>query len=133
MAGDLAQKKCVACEGTESPFVREEAEVLLKELNGSPDAEGSGSRHSQSESSGVNDWKLSEDTKWISKEFTFKDFAEGLKFVDAVGAIAEEEGHHPDIQLSWGKVVIELTTHAIKGLSENDFILAAKIDKLPNK
>ena len=112
MAQDLAQKKCVACEGGTAPLNRTEAEVLIKQVNG---------------------WTLSGDARWVSKEFTFKDFAEGLKFVDAVGAIAEEEGHHPDIQLSWGKVVIELTTHAIKGLSENDFILAAKIDKLPNK
>jgi 4a-hydroxytetrahydrobiopterin dehydratase len=104
---DLAQKKCVACEGTEAPMSREEAGVLLKQLNG---------------------WILSGDARWISKEFKFKNFKEALEFTDKVGAIAEEEGHHPDIQLSWGKVVVELTTHAIKGLSENDFILAAKID-----
>ena len=106
---DLAQKKCVACEGMVDPFVREEAVVLLKQ---------------------VKDWQLSEDAKAISKEFTFKDFAEALSFTNKVGAIAEEEGHHPDIELAWGKVKVHLTTHAIKGLSENDFILAAKIDAL---
>ena len=104
---DLTQKKCVACEGNQAPYVRDEAEVLLKQING---------------------WTLSGDARWVSKEFKFKDFAEALAFTDKVGAIAESEGHHPDLQLSWGKVVVELTTHAIKGLSENDFILAAKID-----
>ena len=106
---ELAQKKCVACEGTTAPFNREEAEVLMKQLNA---------------------WTLSGDARWLSKEFKFKNFAEALAFVDKIGALAEAEGHHPDIQLSWGKVVIELTTHAIKGLSENDLILAAKIDRL---
>jgi len=106
---ELAQKKCVACEGTEKPFTREEAEVLMKQLSG---------------------WTLSGDARWISKDLKFKDFKEALAFVDKVGAVAESEGHHPDIQLSWGKAAIELTTHAIKGLSENDFILAAKIDRI---
>lgn len=105
----LAQKKCVACEGTETPFNKEEAQALLPQLNA---------------------WTLSGDARWISKEFAFKDFAQALAFVDKVGALAEGEGHHPDIQLSWGKAIVELTTHAIKGLSENDFILAAKIDRL---
>jgi len=107
---DLAQKKCVACEGFETPFVREEAVVLLKQ---------------------VKNWKLADDAKSISKEFTFKNFADALSFANKVGAIAEDEGHHPDLAVSWGKVGVFLTTHAIKGLSENDFILAAKIDELP--
>lgn len=106
---ELAQKKCVACEGGMAPFNRDEATVLMKQLNG---------------------WTLSGDARWISKEFKFKDFAEALAFTDKIGAIAESEGHHPDIQLSWGKVIVELTTHAIKGLSQNDFIIAAKIDEL---
>lgn len=106
---ELAQKKCVACEGNVAPFNREEAQVLMKQLSG---------------------WTLSGDDRWISKEFKFKDFAEALAFVNKVGRVAEEEGHHPDVQVSWGKVVTELTTHAIDGLSENDFILAAKIDLL---
>jgi 4a-hydroxytetrahydrobiopterin dehydratase len=109
MATDLAQKKCVACEGGVDPLNRVEAEVLMKQLK---------------------QWTLSGDAKWLSKDFKFSDFKEALAFVDKVGAIAESEGHHPDIQLSWGKATVELTTHAINGLSENDFILAAKIDEI---
>ena len=104
---ELAQKKCVACEGGAQPLSREEAEVLLNQVNG---------------------WSLSGDVRWISKEFKFKNFKEALTFANVVGDIAEAEGHHPDLLVSWGKVTIELTTHAIHGLSENDFILAAKVD-----
>jgi len=106
---ELAQKKCVACEGTETPLNRTEAEILLKQLSG---------------------WTLSGDARWISKEFKFPDFKGAMSLADKIGAVAESEGHHPDLQISWGKLVVELTTHAIKGLSENDFILAAKIDEL---
>lgn len=88
---------------------RAEAETLVKQLPG---------------------WTLSGDRQWISKEFSFKDFAEALAFANKIGDIAEREGHHPDLQVRWGKVVVELTTHAICGLSENDFILAAKVDKI---
>ena len=105
----LTGKVCVACEGGVPPLSREEAEKLMEELNG---------------------WTLSDDSKRISKEFTFKNFAEALAFTNKVGELAEKEGHHPDIMLSWGKVGIALTTHAIKGLSENDYILAAKVDEL---
>lgn len=105
---ELAQKKCVACESGMPPLTRDEAALLLKQIPS---------------------WTLSGDSRWISKEFKFKDFKEALAFTDKVGAIAESEGHHPDIQLSWGKVVVELTTHNIKGLSENDFIVAAKLDQ----
>ena len=106
---DLAQKKCVACESTRAPLVRDEAQILLKQLNA---------------------WTLSGDARWISKEFKFKDFAEAFAFSKKIADIAEEEGHHPDLQISWGKTTVELTTHNIKGLSENDFIIAAKIDKI---
>jgi len=75
-------------------------------------------------------WTLSADVKKLSKSYRFKDFAEALAFTNKVGEIAETEGHHPDIVLSWGKVDITLTTHAIGGLSVNDFILAAKVEKL---
>lgn len=75
------------------------------------------------------DWNLVED-KYIEKTYKFKDFKDALDFVNKVGKLAEEEGHHPDIYLSWGKVVLKLWTHKIKGLHENDFILAAKIDEL---
>lgn len=73
-------------------------------------------------------WALSPDAKMISKKYTFKDFAEALSFANIVGAIAEEENHHPDIEIGWGKVLIKLATHSIGGLSENDFIVASKID-----
>jgi 4a-hydroxytetrahydrobiopterin dehydratase len=106
---ELAEKKCVACESGMPPMVRDAAQTLLKQLQG---------------------WTLSGDSRWISKDFKFKDFAEAMKFANAVADIAESEGHHPDLQISWGKAVVELTTHNIKGLSENDFIVAAKIDKL---
>lgn len=68
---------------------------------------------------------------YLEKSFTFPDFAEALSFVNRIGALAETEGHHPDLHLAWGKVRIEIWTHAIGGLSESDFILAAKIDALP--
>jgi len=106
---ELVQKQCVACEGFETPLVREEAVILLRQLR---------------------EWQLSDDAKSISKEFTFKNFAEALAFANKVGAIAEDEGHHPDLAVSWGTVGVFLTTHAINGLSENDFIVAAKIDQL---
>ena len=80
----------------------------------------------------VPEWKLREDAKEIERDFKFKDFVDALAFVNRVGALAEEEGHHPDIELSWGKVGIRLSTHEVRGLSENDFILAAKIDMLGN-
>ena len=75
-------------------------------------------------------WELNAEAKAISKNFKFKDFAQALSFVNKIGEIAESEEHHPDIELGWGRVKISLTTHAIKGLSENDFIMAAKIDEL---
>ena len=107
---DLAQKRCVPCEGGMAPLTKEEAGTLLKQLTG---------------------WTLSGDAQWLSKEYKFKDFKGALGFANKVGDIAEAEGHHPDLQISWGKAVVELTTHAIGGLSENDFILAAKIDQIP--
>lgn len=67
--------------------------------------------------------------KRLRKAYTFPDFASALAFVNKVGAIAEAENHHPDVMLSWGRVVIELWTHSVKGLSENDFICAAKFDQ----
>lgn len=74
-------------------------------------------------------WKVEENKK-IEKEFKFKDFKEAMIFVNKVAEIAEEQGHHPDIEIEYNKVEIELTTHAINGLSVNDFILASKIDEI---
>lgn len=109
MALHLSEKRCVACEGGTPPMLQAEAQKLMAELHG--------------------DWQLGE--KEIERKFKFKDFKEAIAFVNRVAEIAEEEGHHPDIEIHYAKVIIKLTTHAVKGLSENDFILAAKIDKLP--
>ena len=77
-------------------------------------------------------WQVIDDVK-LEKSFKFKNFKGALEFVNFVGEIAEQEGHHPDIQLGWGRVTISLTTHKIKGLSKNDFILASKIDQIPKE
>lgn len=106
---ELTQKKCVPCEVGGQALTREEAEVLLLQ---------------------VPEWELDDIAKEIEREFTFKDFKEAMAFADKVGNLAEEEGHHPELSIAWGKVKIELSTHAVKGLSENDFIMAAKINKI---
>ncbi len=108
---DLTQKKCVPCEGGVPPMKPEEALKMQEQ---------------------VNDWKLltTSGIHNLEKRFKFKDFAAAMEFVNKVAALAEEEGHHPDITINWNKVTLQLSTHAIKGLSENDFIMAAKIDKL---
>ena len=108
---DFARKRCVPCEGTVEPLSRELAELNLESTPG---------------------WHLREDTKLLSREFTFPDFMAAMAFVDQVADIAEEEDHHPDIALSWGKVGISMFTHSVGGLSENDFILAVKINGLQN-
>jgi 4a-hydroxytetrahydrobiopterin dehydratase len=104
---DLFSKKCVPCEAGVQPLSREDAERYLPEVPG---------------------WALAESAQSIQREFKFKDFKEAMRFVNAAADIAESEGHHPDIFISWNKVRLGLSTHAIKGLSENDFILAAKIN-----
>lgn len=109
MTTPLTEQHCVPCEGGIPPLTRELAEPQLKDIPG---------------------WTLSDDAKSISREFTFKDFPEALAFINKVGALAESEGHHPDIHWWWNKVKLELSTHAINGLSSNDFILSAKINQL---
>lgn len=106
----LKHKKCVPCEGGIKPLTPDEYGAYLRnELSG---------------------W-IDIDKKMIEKDFKFKDFKEALDFVNKVGDLAESEGHHPDIHLhNWNKVMITLSTHAIGGLSENDFILASKIEDL---
>lgn len=106
---NLSSQHCIPCEGGTLPIFRMQAEELLKQVQG---------------------WNLANDVKSISKERTFKNFAEALAFANKIGAIAEAKGHHPDLTVTWGKVGIQLSTHAIGGLSENDFILAAKIDNI---
>jgi len=106
---DLASKKCIPCSVGAPTLMEDEIMELMKSLK-----EG---------------WEVI-DNKKLKKIFKFRNFKEALDFTNKIGAIAEEEGHHPDIHLSWGRVVIELWTHKIGGLHENDFILAAKIDKI---
>jgi 4a-hydroxytetrahydrobiopterin dehydratase len=105
---DLASKTCVPCRGGVPPLKGKELEDFLKQVSG---------------------WKAVNEHH-ITKAFTFPDFVKALAFVNKVGAVAEEQGHHPDILLSWGKAEITTWTHKIDGLTESDFILAAKIDRL---
>lgn len=108
MVTDLRTKKCIACSGTEAPLIKEAVEEYLVSVTG---------------------WELTKEKTTIQKDFSFADFATALFFVNAVGVVAEEEGHHPDIFLhDYKQVKITLSTHEIGGLSENDFIVAAKID-----
>jgi 4a-hydroxytetrahydrobiopterin dehydratase len=102
-------KHCKPCKGTDEPFSVEIAKQKLIDLN---------------------NWQLTEDGRKIKKHFKFKDFISALNFVNNVGNISEIEGHHPDIYFTWGKCSIEIYTHAINGLHDNDFILAVKIDNL---
>jgi len=107
---DLTQKKCVPCEGGMPSLTHEEIQPLLAQVTG---------------------WTVAPDEKSISKEYKFKNFKAALGFINQVADIAEAEGHHPDINLhDWNKVTLTHSTHAIGGLSANDFILAAKIDAL---
>jgi 4a-hydroxytetrahydrobiopterin dehydratase len=109
MENNLSKKHCVPCEGGTKPLSLEEASPYVQK---------------------VNNWVLDGDSS-IEKILVFKDFRETLEFVNKVGKVAEEENHHPDILIfGWNKVKLTLSTHAIQGLSENDFILAAKIDDL---
>ncbi|HVW35901.1 MAG TPA: 4a-hydroxytetrahydrobiopterin dehydratase [Pirellulales bacterium] len=110
-AQQLTQKKCLPCEGGVPAYSLEESQRQLAKLDG---------------------WRLTEDGKRIRKDWTVKNFMAGIDFFNRVAQVAEEDNHHPDLHLeSYRKLSIELWTHAIGGLSENDFILAAKIDELP--
>jgi 4a-hydroxytetrahydrobiopterin dehydratase len=107
----LLQKHCAPCEGGVPPLTTEQVSRLRAE---------------------VPQWKLTADGQRLRREWRVKDYVTGLDFFQRVGALAEEEGHHPDLHLSsYRNVAIEIWTHAVNGLTENDFILAAKIDKLP--
>lgn len=109
MESGLAQKTCTPCRGGVDPLTRDEAEELRKQAP---------------------EWGLVDDARKIERTFRFKNFREAQTFVNAVGDLAESEGHHPDITFGWGYATISLYTHKIKGLHENDFIMAAKIDRL---
>ncbi len=108
---DLLHKKCVPCEGGVDPLKGKELQEYYRLLH--------------------KGWKIV-DEHHLEKEYKFKDFKEALAFTNRVGEIAENEDHHPDISLGWGKVKLTLWTHAIDGLSINDFILAAKSDQVLN-
>jgi len=103
-----ADNKCVPCRGGITPMERAKAEEMLKQLD--------------------SEWALNKDGH-LERLYRFKDFAQALAFVNKVGAVAEEEGHHPDLYLAWGKCKIELWTHKINGLTESDFYMAAKSDR----
>ena len=109
---DLAEKKCVPCEGGIPAFDIKEIHKYLKKIDG---------------------WDVkSDDDKnyYLEKKFKFKNFIKSQEFVNKVGSLAEAEGHHPDIHFGWGYAKVKIFTHAINGLAESDFILAAKVDQL---
>ena len=106
----LAEKKCVPCKGEVPPLKGDELAKMFKEL--SPG------------------WQLRQEHH-LEKEFKFKDFRQALDFTNRVGELAEEQNHHPDIYLAWGKVKLTLWTHKIDGLTGSDFVFAAKVDALP--
>jgi len=105
---ELADKKCVPCRGSVPPLKGAELDALKQQVPG---------------------WDVVNEHH-LEKALTFPDFKTALDFVNRVGALAEEQGHHPDIYLAWGKVEITIWTHKVDGLTESDFILAAKIDRL---
>lgn len=107
---ELTDKKCVPCEGGVQPLTRAEADRYLKKL-----APG---------------WTLANDASRIERQYKFKDFYRTMSFVNGVAFIANSEDHHPDLELGYDYCRVRFMTHAIKGLSENDFICAAKIDRL---
>lgn len=106
---ELARKHCVPCRGGVPPLTGPALAALQERLPF---------------------WKVVEEHH-LAKSFLFPDFQSALAFVNRIGALAEQEGHHPDLCLSWGKVDVTIYTHKVRGLSENDFILAAKIDEIP--
>ena len=112
MSEDLSNKKCIPCEGGIPAFHIDQINNFLKK---------------------VDNWSAKEDEKdkfYLIKEFNFKNFVDSQEFVNKVGDLAEIEGHHPDISFGWGYANVKIFTHAIGGLAESDFILAAKIDKI---
>jgi 4a-hydroxytetrahydrobiopterin dehydratase len=109
MSETLAEKTCTPCRGGVPPLTRDEALRLQAQAP---------------------DWILTDDAHRIERTFQFRNFGEALRFVQEVGALAEAEGHHPDISFGWGYVTVCLSTKKIKGLHENDFIMASKIDRV---
>ena len=112
MESELTAKHCIPCRGDLPPLKRPALEDLVRRIDAG--------------------WRLVEDHH-LARRFEFKDFREALDFTNRVGELAEKEGHHPDIGLGWGRVDLRIWTHVIDGLTESDFILAAKIDRLSNR
>ena len=108
---DLSLRRCKACEGGIAPLSRNEAHRLQASLH--------------------KDWRLSDDTKSLQRAFSFKDFYRTMSFVNAIAHLANIENHHPDLEVGYNYCRVRYTTHAIGGLSENDFICAAKLDTVP--
>ncbi|MDB6090026.1 MAG: pterin-4-alpha-carbinolamine dehydratase [Gammaproteobacteria bacterium] len=108
---DLASGHCKPCEGGVAPLTRSESEKLLAELTTA--------------------WRLTADARALRREFSFKDFYRTMSFVNALAHVANIEDHHPDLEVGYNYCRVLFTTHAIKGLSDNDFICAAKIDRIP--
>ena len=109
---DWSLKKCVPCEGGVDPFSKEEIDKNIEDLRG---------------------WEFVESENKITKTYKFESYMDGIDFVVGLAKVAENQGHHPDIKVLWQKVVVDYSTHAIKGLSENDFIMAAKSDEVYDK
>lgn len=114
---ELAEKHCEPCEGGVEPMTEEEAQARLAELN-------------SSEAAQKQPWAITADNRQLKKGYKLKNFVEAVDFVNRIKDVAEAENHHPDLEVGYGKVAVRLATHAIGGLSDNDFILAAKIDQL---
>jgi 4a-hydroxytetrahydrobiopterin dehydratase len=106
----LAQEACEACTGSTPVVDGEERDALRAELH--------------------DDWRITEDGSQLRRAFRFRDFAEAFAFATRVAFIAESEEHHPDLLIGWGRCEVRLTTHAVKGLTRNDFIVAAKVDRI---
>ena len=109
MMNDFSKLKCKPCSGKTEKLNKKEISINLEKLN---------------------NWNVNDENEMIFKKFSFKTFKNSLEFTNKIGQIAEEEGHHPDISFGWGYCLVMIHTHAIKGLSINDFILASKIDRI---
>ncbi len=107
---DLRKERCKPCEGEQAPMIREASVNLMSQLD--------------------DGWKLAEDGSGISRSFEFRDFYQTMAFVNALAWIAHREDHHPDLEVGYGRCLVRFSTHAIGGLSQNDFICAAKVDDL---
>lgn len=109
MANSLVNKKCKACEGGIPPLEKHEVDAMMAQIDSS--------------------WKLSDDIKKIRRIFDFTSYYKAIAFVNAIAWMAQQQGHHPDLAVYYGKVIVTYTTHAVDGLTENDFICASLVDQ----